>query len=411
MEKEERYRLIWVGLSITTIIVGLMWSYAMMSIGVACLIANAVLHKNVLAHFKGFFKNPILLAIASLFFVYALSGLWSANTKYWIDRVWMKMPFLALPIAFVAIPRLSQSWYLGLYYIFILGLTGIALVVTVNYLIADDTQHTYSIGQVLNTPVPHIRFSLMIAFATLAAFHIGITRNIIKYKWEAMISLGIGIFLTAFLHVLAVRSGLLVFYVGIFLLVMYHSYRTKKYWLMALVIGFIVLAPVLAYQFVDSFKHKIHYFQYDLSHKSDVKDIGNYSDTKRLTSIKAGVKVILGQPVLGTGIGDVLDETNAIYARDYPAVQAKWKLIPHNQYVFTTAATGLPGLLALLAALFAPTVWLWRNYKMNVLLCLLIIIIALSCMVESTLEVQLGISFYLIFLLIELNQTKGAIHA
>src|SRR5690606_11950007 len=79
------------------IVVGMLTSKFLLGMGTVLFGAAALVNPKVAQHFKNLFNQKGLMAVWSVFFLCLLAGLWSEDTTYWLDRMRMKMPFLALP--------------------------------------------------------------------------------------------------------------------------------------------------------------------------------------------------------------------------------------------------------------------------------------------------------------------------
>lgn len=90
----------------------------------------------------------------------------------------------------------------------------------------------------------------------------------------------------------------------------------------------------------------------------------------------------------GVGAGDRME----VLSKHYPATEGREAHVfnPHNQYVDCLLATGLIGLLLLLAML-ALLLWTHRGYMLAVLF---VIVMSVSLLFESLLERQMGLIFF-----------------
>src|SRR5947207_1572914 len=88
--------------SCVVIMVSMLTSRYMISVGMILLILNSLISSSLKSDFKAFISNKVMLAITSLFFLYLISGLYSADHAYWLERLRIKLPFLLLPFAFSA---------------------------------------------------------------------------------------------------------------------------------------------------------------------------------------------------------------------------------------------------------------------------------------------------------------------
>ena len=372
--------------------------------GVIALGVLVLIDHKQLRIFKAYLKNPLALTITAFFFIHLLSGLWSEDLDYWVGRSRVKLPFLVLPIALIATLPFNNFKRLSIYYVFILNLLVISMVIMFDALSsADGLSGLYSRGQTISTPIPHIRFSLLTAFASILAFHLADSGQVIRYKWERWVMLVAGLGLAIFIHVLAVRSGLICFYLVAGLLVMVRMFSMKRKVFGIIFLGMIILAPILSYQFLDSFKAKVDYFRFSMEMYYKNTDPHNYSDSRRIISIKAGIDLVKANPFLGVGAGDLLNEMEAIYHRKYREMENHFETdLIHNQYVYTWAATGIIGFLILLVLLFWPLIISVK--RKNAILFAVIAFHIISIFVEHSLERQISVCFLLLFMTIELNQ-------
>ncbi len=115
----------------------------------------------------------------------------------------------------------------------------------------------------------------------------------------------------------------------------------------------------------------------------------------RLVSYKIALELIWGQPLTGVGTGDVKAEIDKKYKAEYPNMIEFFRLIPHNQFIFTALVVGIPLSLTLVLMFFAPLMRQQRN--IYVVATLLIMFVGLS--IEPMLEVQNGVFVYLFFTL------------
>jgi O-antigen ligase len=79
--------------------------------------------------------------------------------------------------------------------------------------------------------------------------------------------------------------------------------------------------------------------------------------------------------------------------------------MPHNQFLWILSSTGVLGLLFFVLAWLLP-LWSNRN-KLNLIVILFHSIMAISFMVEYTLEEQVGGTFFMIFSMFFLKQMSS----
>ncbi|MEM7550377.1 MAG: O-antigen ligase family protein [Bacteroidota bacterium] len=163
--------------------------------------------------------------------------------------------------------------------------------------------------------------------------------------------------------------------------------------LMALLITLVLVNPVLKIRVLNAV--------------SINEDIGLFSGNFSLRLEQWWVlieHVFLNNLIFGVGIGDVEPVTLQAYEVFGPSLALENKFNAHNMYLQTAMATGIIGLIVLIAQLF----FFLRNFiKSNLWTGLsFIIIFSLYGMTESALNRQKGIVLYACFLFIYTTQTN-----
>lgn len=352
--------------------------------------------EGLIEHFRQTFSNPVYWAVMIPFFVVLLTAFWSADLDYTFERLRIKLPFLLLPFAFVSMPKFREGELFVVLYFLVLVMFVACLYVGWNYLNHfDAVNEMIGKGKPMPTPSNHIRFSLMLGLAILAGATMYYHGFFFRYAWEKTLVAGITIFLFAFLHILSVRSGLLVLYLAILFLAFRYVYLTRRFAVGAMVAFCLFSLPVIAYQMVPSFKTKINYAHWDFMQYLQGKGT-HYSDSERLTSVEVGLKIGNEHPLLGVGAGDLKKEVKKVYASEYTGIS--YPKMPHNQFVSLYAGAGLLGLCAFLVGFFFPLFY-QKNY-LNPIFFAFHIMIFFSFMMENTIENNFGVSLYLLFLLL-----------
>lgn len=389
----------WLGIAcLLAMMVGMMTAaVALISIAFIALVVNAVLNRQLPQLWKRFLRHPVLLGLTGIFLAYTLSGLYSENTGYWLRRLRTSLPLLLLPFAILSLPKFGrQVYYSLLYAFFILALLTCAAVLYNYWADYEAITALYKKGQVMPTPMRHIRFSLTVALAVAAGFYLSGHRFYWRWPAERYFLIAGSLLMVLFLHVLAVRSGLLALY----LMAIYALFRLillRRQLLLGASLLF--MAAVLAYatfQYVPTLKNKVNYTRYSihlLLHGGDVQEL---SDSQRLGSIRAGLAIAAANPWAGAGLGDLQDATETYYNNHLPGLAGR-KLLPHNQYVFVLAATGGLGLLYFIVASTYPL--FYRGGYRDAFWAAFHLMIFSSFMVDHTLETQFGLTLYLLFAL------------
>lgn len=382
--------------AVAALMAGLVTTRVVISVATITIACNALLHPNAPAHFRMWLKNKPAMLFAGLFVVYLLSGFYSENTKAWWTNTQDKLPLLAIPFGWTVIEKDLKGWTRAFLFVFVAIMTISSLAVIGNYLTHFEAlNNSIKLGHAIPTPMnDHIRFSLETAFAALVALYLltGDQRNYAPYwKWLLAIAL---LILIITLHFLAVRSGIFALYTGVFFFIIHTLFRQKKWKTGVLFLTGSTLFLVMAIQLIPSLHNKLLYFKYEweLISQGELKE--GHSDAQRVQSTIYGWDVALRHFPFGTGTGDMRNIMNEQYSSQEKTAGVKAEL-PHNQFVYTLAATGIAGFIMLIVAFFqiAGSKICWRNWIMPAFLFILL----LSFMTEHVLEIQIGISFVMLF--------------
>lgn len=355
------------------------------------------LHPNLKENLRKLKKHRAFLAITLFFFIVLLLGIPVEDTTYWLERLRLKLPFLFLPFVFVSLPDFSKRQYLGLLY-FLLAILFITCIgIGVNYLLHfEEINLMIRRGKPMPVPRNHIRFSLLLATGIMAGAYLYWKKFYWKYQWEKKWIGGVTLFLFLFMHILSVRSGLLVFYLASIFLLGRYMYITRRYFIGLSLIITLMALPGIAYLTIPSFTTKMDYARWDLKkYFSNKKEELNYhSDSERLISVQIGWQIGSENPIFGVGAGDLKKEVLARYAVQYPQITSP--KMPHNQLLSVFAGMGIVGLFLFLVAFFLPLFYK-KNYR-NPLLVAFCCIIFFSFMMENTIENSMGIGLYAFFI-------------
>ncbi len=401
-------RLDWMLFFSVVVVVSLVYSPFVLSIGMIGLLVTALLEKkdsergfplkfrtSLRQEWQHFWRKPIFWVPTIFFFLPLIGGFYSEDWNYLFRRLKLKLPLLLLPFAFFVLPNIERKHYLGLYYFLVALLSITCIGIGINYLLHFDAINELILkGQSIPVPRNHIRFSLMMAIGIVAGFYLWIEKFVWKYKWERNLILGMTIFLFVFIHILSVRSGLLVLYLTIGVLLLQYIVNSRRFGLGLMGLVLLLGTPMLAYFMIPSFKAKIDYARWDA--KMYLEGTGSeYSDSERMLSYQIGWSIVKENPIFGVGTGDLKQEVKQRYLQQFEP-DKKYKM-PHNQLLSVWAAHGLCGLQVFLWAYFY-LLFKNKNYQNGLFLSFMLIIF-LSFMMENTIENSIGLGIFAFFLL------------
>lgn len=334
--------------------------------------------------------------------LYLISGLWSEDIPYWVERVQVKMPFLLLPLAFGFIrPMGEKQLRIFSYGLFLLMLGGCFW--SMSFLVLDYQKvvESYSYSKVLPTPPSdHIRYSIFVAWSVI--WFVFMYRRL-KLKPDKIIMVAGALFCTAYLHVLAVKSGLLILYSASFLYFIYLI--LKRRWVFGLSLALAASSLFFfSLKYVPPFKAKFYYVMFSVEQFREGRLRSDVSDLGRLLSYDLGWKIFKEHPFVGVGAGDVRMEMKKKYELYSPETPPEERIVPHNQFLEVGLVGGLLTLVPFSVWVFWPLRSIRRSrngfYGLVAWLGLF-----LAMQVEAMLEGQYGVFVFLFCLLWTMKHT------
>lgn len=326
-------------------------------------------------------------------FIPFLYGLFtSTETDRALIEIQHTLSYLSIPLGLILLPGLEMKQRNSLFGIFAMIVALSTLPVFINYFLNfEDITKSLGEGRAIPTPMDHVRYSIFLAVTCVFSFILYIRGAHFIQKQASFFFLVLAAYLFVALHLLAVRSGIALAYVGLALAGTFLLYKSKKFGWIALLLAGVLVSPVVAYFSLPSFQNKVKYTQYDLSLYRAGQG-ANYSDSERIRSITIGLDIWKEHTIIGIGSGDLKREAARRYAEKYS--KEGRALLPHNQFVKFLAASGLLGLFCFLISVYGPFFWS-KNYRDPFVLSL-IGICTVSFIVEATLERSYMLVFYLL---------------
>ena len=360
-------------------------------------------NKEIFTKIKQYNIAAPFLAISLYFFIVLISG-WQTDGDwiYWLERMRIKLPFIALPIAFLGLDKFSDRAVKGLLYFLLIFMTVISVGVGINYgLNFDEINSLISRGKPMPVPRNHIRFSILMSVAIIGGIYLIFSKFYFKSQKEKKWIKGISAFLFLFIHILSVKTGIVCLYVALGILSLRYIYTSKKYLTGLLGIMGLISIPLIAFFTIPSFQQKITYTHYDLKQHL-AGNGGQYADSGRIISLKVGWEIFSESPILGAGVGNLKRKVIQKYKTKYPNYPES--LLPHNQFIYTLAATGIFGFSLFLVAIFFPLFYK-KNYRNPFFLgCYCLFFTAF--LLEHTIENAVGVGTFSFFLLLMLNHLQ-----
>lgn len=400
MVNQKNHLYIWLLLAFA-LFIGLLFSRFLLSISMFGILLFSLTRKNLKSAVTQFFKQPAFLLFVFIFILTALSLFQTENTAYLMERLRIRLPFLFLPFAIFVAPSFTKDTYFKILSTFVLLITMVSIGVFVNYLLHfQEFNELYGKGQVIPTPIHHIRFSLLMAVAIASTMYM-ILQDEFGFPFiSKQIAITLAFLLIFILHFLAVRSGLLALYAILLFSVVFYIFHSKQWARAAVLFLALSIFGFIAATTIPTIKNKIAYTKYNIEQFHKNENIHHLSDSRRLGSLIAGISLVKEHPFFGVGVGDIRDNTNEYLLEHFPDI-ANLELMPHNQFLWYFSATGIIGGILFFLCTIGPLFY-YEAYKDFLFGALQVIFIS-SYMVEHTLETQLGVACYIIFPLLSLR--------
>ena len=367
----------------------IIYSKALITVCYAIMVVMAIMTQIQERRFR---FNKKLGALSLIGVAVVISVINSADVGQWWHHVVIKLPFLIIPFAFMALGSIPKSVVRTLHLVLVVVLSISALPLLLD-IIQNHEQllDRISRGQAIDTPIEHVKYSMFLAYGVVSAFIWRLHYSEDLDSGEPIVFVIGGSFLFLMLHLLAVRTGLVITYAILALFGMQLAWSKKlSIPKVGMAIAVTVLGVFLLAQ-IPMIQHKLGYMFYDWQQYVAHGGI-NYSDSERLFSLKTGWDLFCNNLLLGTGMGDLYDSCVDIYQQ---ASRTEVINYPHSQYVYQLAGTGIIGFLLFIGGYLYPLRSKAGSYYL--MLIALYLNYSLSFLVENSFERSISVAFFLIF--------------
>lgn len=367
----------WIYASLVLLLIGLLVSRAMVSF------ASVLIVVPFFFNLRSVNKN-YLLAILVLFLPVLLSGYWSIDKNNWWGSLSVKLPLLTMMLG-LSSAQLSLKRWEQIVWIFLFLVSAGCCWSLLQY--STEIQEAYLQAKTLPTPADndHIRFSWLVTIAILLALRCLFSE---KKKIARYLLVSVIVFLVAYLHILAAKTGLVCLYAGCLIYFLYTVIIRRK-WKAAVYI--VVIASAMAsvcYYTMPTLRNRVQYVLYDFSHYSKGNMMPGYGDASRWLSMRAGYEIMAQHPVTGVGFGDLRNEVDQWHRSNHPSSLLSERFLPANEWLVYGAGSGWPGLICFTAGTL---LLLFVTASNNVLSVILSLTALIPFLIDDTLEGQYGV--------------------
>lgn len=374
---------------------GLLFSRAILSCGMGLLCIAACLSTDLKKTRQWYPVNRYYLLLTLLFIIPFISGLWSTDTGEWWQRSVVKLPLLILPLTFMVMPLLTYKMYRSLTWLYILLINGACLWSFAKY--AGDSipvQDAYSKAAVMLVPFgdDHVRFSWAVVIALLLTGKLLAGHTVVRA--EKYFAILLAVWLIIYLHILAAKTGLVIFYVCFFIYCLHKICTKKNKWIPLAGLLLPAVFFITAYLFLPTFHNRVHYVLWDYQQYSTGNFLPGSSDGARLVSWIGGWKIFTHNFFNGVGFGDIWNSLQHFYDTEFAWLVPHDRLFP-NQFLMYGCGAGIIGMLVFSITVLIPF-FMQRIRKdffqvcfhAGTLICFL---------TEMNLEGQYGVFLYIFF--------------
>ncbi|MBH8569162.1 hypothetical protein KB206_09730 [Microvirga sp. STS02] len=373
-------------------IAGLLASRALIAIapivGVVAALANPQLRRAI----PGYFRNGAAMRAAAVIVFLLISGLYTSELLVWRHELFRDLTWLAVPLAFTLAVPLTRGQRLAVGSVFVLGVAAAGLATLVQYwqnAAFANEEIIFGKNMPAFTHIFHISFGVMLALGCCWGLLLRREALASRLLRGALLAAAAAAAIT--LHVLAYRTGLLVFYTALFAVVVRLLLRRN----LALGLGLLallVLGPWAAYHGLESVQQRVEATHWDLEQFTTGHDINHYSLSRRLAAIETAVHVIAQHWLVGVAPADARAAMMTQYDWQGFGLEPENRIEVHNQFLQAMVGGGIVGLALLLAVMFWPLTRPWARRQPAIGVFMLMQ--ATSMLVDAPLDLQLGLNLF-----------------
>ena len=372
-------------------VVGLLAARALVALAPVVGALAALANPHFRAGLAAYFRNGAARRAAALVGFLLLSGLYTTELAGWRHELFRSLVWLGVPLAFTAAVPLSGGQRRAVGYLFVLGTAAVGLATLGQYGL-DPARATAAIHRGQNvmpiTRVFHIPFGVMLA---LAAFWGVLLRRGARGPLLRAGLLAAAAVAAVALHVLAYRTGLLVFYAGLLALAgrLVVRGRPARGLLLLLLLA---AGPWAAYRALPTVRQRVDGTVWDVQQFTLGHDLNGYSLAQRLAAVETARAIIGAHWLLGVGPADAHAAMLSQYSWKDFGLRPANRVDVHNQYLQALLGGGVVGLGLLLAVLAWP--FRWARTRRSPATGIFLLGMAVAMLVDAVLDLQTGLNLF-----------------
>ncbi|MBP1646277.1 MAG: O-antigen ligase family protein [Bacteroidetes bacterium] len=358
---------------------------------------------------KPLFDKKILLFL--IFFCLHIIGVfYSSNKDSALFDLQIKLPMLILPLIFIFLPKSfitkDKLWQYALS--IIAGLT-ITIFYCFSYGIVRAVSNSLPIlPEIIYTKLSanfHPSYlSLFAAIGLVLTYKIPLKNIFTHIKNTGLIKSIIIVLISIFLIMLNSRTGFIVMVIS-YLWILIDMFFVSKRKVLTISTALIVSLSLVIVLSTDILSQRYNNAINNIGQNDNIMPEQS-SMSQRNFIYSNSLNLISENIVFGVGTGDVKSTFEKLYERENVHFQSY--LNAHNQYLQTTIALGLVGLLILLSLFFFPMIKMIKEKEFFLLT--IFILIGFSFLFESMLERNMGTYFFALIYVLSISYLYNLIY-
>lgn len=349
-------------IAILGLVLGLFFSNALKSISIVLLSVGFLFNENWIELAKSVAKNRLFQSAVIIFAIYIMSGILGGSFLDYIESIKGKLFYFSVPITVSLIVFNFKDKIVAKFFFACCAIVQSLYALKIFIVNKESLIDTYSTGNVLPViKIHHVQIAVLIAISILLLVSVLFS---VSKNWIKLIAYVLVIWLFIFLHLFAVRTGLILVYGMLILYISIKLIERKKWTILAGTLIIIIGLGATIINYSPTIKNKINYMQYDLLHyKQQSNDLYFFSDSRRLQSIQIGIQILNEHPLTGCGIGNIEAECARIYKQKNKELNASYYYLPHSQYIYFLSCFGWIAGSILIACFLYPLLYFLKQKK------------------------------------------------
>lgn len=345
-------------------------------------------------------KNPLYALPILFFIIYCLGLINTQNTEQGIRDLIIKLPLIILPVFFIFIPRsyLSKNklWHYSMGYI--LGLVFLIinlLILGILECIETSSDLLYNLSYTRLSSKNHPTYlSLYSVIGLILTYKIPFG-EILKTRYNNLIKISLISFLSITTILINSRTGLICLIIIYIWIIIDNLIKTRSI-KNTIILVIISIITVFGISNIGVLNQRVEDVEKTLVNSERINPKTSSLSQRKFIYLNIH-KLILKNPIIGVGIGDVKEELESFYESNN--VYFGNYLNAHNQFFQTTLSVGILGLIILILLFILPFI----QGRDQGFILMILIVLGINFMFESMLERQMGVHCFIYIYIIILE--------